>query len=280
MGKIAQEITLKSLSDFLQNQSNSLEFNLKLGQGLVKGFRPLKFTGRNSDIDDVTEDLWELGGTYVYPAAGGIQMSIQSSNANDTDGGTGARSVEIHYLDNLYIERDEEIVMNGVGAVLTTATNILRINGMHVISVGSNGYAVGNVAVTNVAQTVTYMRISAQSNTHRQAIFTIPLNKSLLIFGWGTGSGTAAGTRYTSFTMNATAHDDEGTIEYQSGIFYIWDETASQDNDIFKIYSLPIYLPEKTDLKISAVSDSVVASATCTTLIDSILIDNEILNGD
>mgnify|MGYP001584774838 CR=1 FL=1 len=277
MGKIAQEYTSEKILEFIKEPKDIFGFYFSVAKGKIKGYRALKINGKNSDIDDVSEDLWEVGGTYVYPPANGIQMSVQSSNANDTAAGTGARKVEIHYLDNNYIERDEEITLNGLASVLTVATNILRVNGIHSVSAGSNGSPVGNITLTNVAVTVTYTRLTAGSNTHKQAIFTVPLGKDFFVLAWGTGSGTPAGSRFVQFSLLATAHDDEGIIEVSDGLFHLWDETSSQDNDIFKKYAIPIYFPEKSDVKISAISDAAAANASCSTLLGGILIDNNLI---
>lgn len=235
--------------------------------------RPIKILGKNSDVDDTLEDLWEPGGTYVFPPAGGIQMRVVSTSANDTAAGTGSRQIELHYLDANYAEHDEHIILNGTTPVSTVATNIFRVLGCHSIAVGSGGVAAGNISIQNTAGTVTYGYISAGVNTMLQAIFTVPAGKKMYIFGWDGGSGTAAGGRWTEFLLRATAHDDEGTIEWLSGVFHIWDIKNIQDAQFNKPYALPIIFPEKVDIKISVRSDTSIANAICAAGIDTCLIN-------
>lgn len=248
-------------------------------QGYLDEFVPeptkriIRIRGQNPDVDDVYEDCWEVGGNYVFPPAGGIQMRVVSTNANDTAAGTGVRQVEIHYLDANYIERDEEITLNGTTPVNTVATNILRLNSMHAIDVGSSGFAVGTINLQNTAGTVTYCRISPNKNTFLQAIYTVPKNKKLEVASFKTGSGSPAGGRYCEFLFRSTAHDDEGNIEHLDGVFHIWDITASQDNDLQTTYIHPMIFPEKTDVKVTVKSDAVIANAVATAYIEAELKD-------
>jgi hypothetical protein len=85
----------------------------------ASGARPFRVIGTNPDIDNVREDIWEMGGTYVFPPAGGIQMRVVSSSASDTVGQVGAIKVHIHYLDAAGAEKSEKITMTGITPVNT-----------------------------------------------------------------------------------------------------------------------------------------------------------------
>jgi hypothetical protein len=78
------------------------------------------------------------------------QLEVLSSDAND-DGapaGTGARTLRITYYDgNCLGPFTTDVVMNGTAAVATTATNIRFVEGMHVLTVGSNGTNVGTITL-------------------------------------------------------------------------------------------------------------------------------------
>ena len=68
------------------NPLPTLDYATAVALGHVPGARPFRIIGTNTDIDNVREDIWELGGTYVFPPAGGIRMRVVSSSASDAVG--------------------------------------------------------------------------------------------------------------------------------------------------------------------------------------------------
>lgn len=214
------------------------------------------------NVDNVRIDVTNIGGTtpgqYVFPPAGGIQMQVQSSDAND-DGnpvGTGARTVHIHYLDDSYNVQFETVTLNGITAVTTVATNILRVNDFHVTTVGSNGQPVGNITLTNVGATIVYSRIDAGYNRARNGIFTIPAGKTGFISHWAAYSGSSGGNHYTRVTLRATTH--ENTL--WPGVFIACDTIGCEDGGDNVNIDIPIHLPATTDVKASAIADAAVAN--------------------
>jgi len=239
----------------------------------IGGKRVLRLFGRNTDVDNVRETVWSVGGEYVFPSSA-IQMVIVSTSASDTSGGVGANTVELHYLDNNYEERDEYITLNGLTPVNTVATNILRVYKLHVLTVGSNGVAVGNIALKNLAGTVTYAQIPATFNISFDCIFTVPLGYTYYVTSWKISCGNSNGNRYGEFYLRATCHDDEGTVEYNSGVFHVWDTIGVQDGAFKTVYNLPLRFVEKTDIIVDVVSDSGTANAICLSTIGGYLEKN------
>lgn len=85
--------------------------------------------------------------TYVEPTAQ-AQRSLVSSSAADAAAGTGARQVEITYVNNAMTAQFTEIVtLNGLTPVNTVATNIRFIQRMRVVSVGSGGANAGTISL-------------------------------------------------------------------------------------------------------------------------------------
>lgn len=213
--------------------------------------------GRNDNVNNTRVDLWNgPTGTYVFPATA-QQMHVVSSSANDAAAGTGIRTVVIDYLDANYNQKQEVITLNGTTPVNTVATNILRINGFHAASVGSGGYAAGNISLTNTGGTVTYGYIQASYNSSRQAIFTIPAGKTGYLSHWQASSGTATGTHFTRISIVATSH--EGVL--YPGAFMTQDEQGTLNGGGAATMPIPIAFPATCDIKMSAISDSSSANA-------------------
>lgn len=238
----------------------SMPYGHAISHGLVPNHTPVRQLGYNPDVDNVREDLWELGGTYVFPPAGGIQMAFVSDNVNDTAAGTGARTADIHYLNASFVEMSENIILNGTTAVNTIATDILRINDIHVMTVGTNETSVGNLSLRNLAGTITYGYIAATGNASRQCIYTVPAGFNLFITGFNVGVGHNAGGRLGEFSVRATtSHDDELT----PGVFHFKNSVIVQDGSIYIPFPIPLKCVSMSDVKISVKSDLATASAIC-----------------
>lgn len=204
--------------------------------------------GKKKLLNDVLSDLW--GGPtalYVFPTAP-VQMAMVSTSANDTANGTGVRAVRIHYLDHNYQPQTTDVTLNGLTPVLTTPTDILRVNGLHAIAVGSNVIAVGNISLTNNG--TTYGFITAGDNTARQAIFTVPDGVWGYIDHWQASSGSS-GNHFCQTILAATTHD--GVIF--PGVFLLQDEQGTQNNGTVIQFPIPIPIPPKTDVRIAAIGD-------------------------
>jgi hypothetical protein len=242
-----------------------------LQKGLIDdgaGYYPNKIAfdvqGFGTGVNNSRVDACNIGAAgdcanYVFPAAGGIQMRVVSTSANDdgSPAGTGVRTVIIHYLDANYAVKQETITLNGTTAVNTSATDILRVNDLHSSTVGSIGWADGSITLENTAGTVVYARIDATYNRSRNAVFTIPAGKQGYIDHWNYFSGTTSGTHYTRFALRATCHEN---VEY-SGVFILQDGAGTLNGGNNTYYDIPLHLPEKTDVKVSVISDAAAANA-------------------
>jgi len=237
------------------------------GQGYYPtkiGFDVVGFgnTVGNTRVDVCNIGAAEAAAVYVFPPAGGIQMRIISTSAND-DGnpvGTGVRTLRIHYLDANYAVQSEDLTTNGTTAVTTIATNILRVQEVHTLTAGSLGAAGGDITLENTAGTVVYARMATGYNRSRNGVFTIPAGKTGYLTHWNAFSGTSIGTHYTRFTLRATTHDN--TL---LSVFVAQDAKGNLNGGDETYYDIPIRLPAQTDIKVSVVSDAAGANALCNT---------------
>ena len=223
--------------------------------GSATGLYPSKtrgfVAGRAPVVQNVKVDVWEgPTGTYVFPVAA-QQMRLVSSSVNDTSAGTGIQRVHIHYLDANYAVQTEAVYLNGTTPVLTVATNILRINALHSLQVGTNNVSAGNISLTNTAGTVTYSYIALGYNTSRQAIYTVPAGVTGYISHWQ-GSSGSSGNHFCQIELRATTHD--GNL--WPGVFLVQDALGTQNGGTAIDFPIPIPIPARTDVKVSAISDA------------------------
>lgn len=91
-------------------------------------------------------------GTTYTPQGTNQQRSVNSTNANDTAAGTGARTIKITYFDaSCNGPFTETITLNGTTAVNTVSTTIALIERIEVVTVGSGGGNAGTIQIFTLA---------------------------------------------------------------------------------------------------------------------------------
>lgn len=203
----------------------------------------------------VLDDISLIPNTTVIPYPNGIQLSVSSSDANDTALGIGVRQIDIHYLDANYLEQSEFVTLNGTTPVNTVATNITRILDFHTQLVGSSGVAIGNMSLTNLAGTVTYDYLQAGGNQSLTAHFTIADNKIGYITGWQASSTKQA----VSIRLRATRSKYE--LNLLPGIFMFQDVlNLNNTTSGFIPFDPPLKCLSRTDIKLSAIGTGAAGS--------------------
>jgi len=235
-----------------------------IATGAYPGKTPFSVDGRAFGVNNTRVDVIEFATSYVAPASP-IQMQVVSTSANDAALGSGVRSVVIHYLDTNYNVQSTTVTLNGVTPVLTTPTNILRVNGMHAFTTaGFSAAAAGNISLQSVGGATTYAYISTGYRTSRSAVFTIPAGKTGYIYAWGMSAGAVTGSHFTSAQLLATAHEGVAL----PGVPILQHEVGELNNGIEFLLPIPVKIPATMDIRVSAISDASNANVTVTTNFD------------
>jgi len=208
----------------------------------------------NDDIDSANEeDVWCVGGSYVWPTVG-QQMEVVSSSAEDDpvkadlSAGTGIHSIRIYYLDTLFAEKTTDVTLNGTAVVLTTATDIYRINRVRPLIVGSGLKAAGNIDIRNTSDTPIYSRIAAGFTKGRQLIYTVPAGKTLYINKFTGSIGGTTAPKYGRFTIKSTWDD----ISLTRNAWMTAYGESGQSSGFFAVeYLCPIKFPAGSDIVVS-----------------------------
>lgn len=228
-------------------------YSYQIAGNAIAGHSPVHILGYSTGVGATRVDIWEsaAASTYVFPATP-IQMQVVSSSASDAAAGTGIRTVDIEYLDTSYNMQTERVTLNGVTVVNTVATNILRVNNFHAMSVGSTGASVGNIQLQSVGGAVVYSRITAGSNFARQAIYTVPLGKRLFMSGVVFSTTTAAAGHSQTMTIRTTSTSSD---ELTPGLFMYRHIALIDNNSLVKDFTFPITIPATADVKATCQSD-------------------------
>lgn len=155
--------------------------------------------------------------TTYSPQGANTQRSVNSTSANDTSAGTGARSVTINYLDTNFVLKSETVTLNGTTAVNTVNTDIAFIESIVVASVGSSGGNAGTIQVwtgTGGAGSV-WGSIAASDNQTFWAHHYIPAGVSCYIIKMVGGATVVSGQTNMNKTGNPLS---DNTPQMQIGM--------------------------------------------------------------
>jgi len=202
-------------------------------------------------INVPTASYGDIFGTVLNEPHTSVGAKIVSSSADDTNGGIGANMVELHYLDSNWVEKTENVTLNGTTPVTLAATDIYHIEKMHVSKVGSNGAPVGNLDLKSTDLSVIYARIDAGINVTQYALHHVPAGKICYIVGWGGGSYNGG--------IDVILRSEE---KYNgNSVFHIRHEFMLDRSAIAVDLLAPIKVEEKCHIKVSAKAKS--ASVDC-----------------
>jgi len=242
-------------------------YELQVSKGQVVGASSLYKFARNPDINSTEETIWEHGGNYVFPTSAAVRY-VSSSDANDTNGGTGANKVRVFGLDANYALIEEEVELAGQTQV-ATSLSYLRIYRAYVTLAGSGGTAAGTVYVADSGASagVPTGNVYANLGTSNQTllgVYTVPAGKTLYL---DDVNFTAAISQ-----ANANATIKLNIRDFGSNVFRTIVITELQSGTYIDKFEYPQPIYEKTDIEVRAVATS--SNNPITVSWQGVLIDN------
>lgn len=207
---------------------------VEIARGRMEGAQPVAVTGTITTSGAVTEIMVWPGSTVKDPSvapAGGVQMTLVSTSAQDSAAGTGIRTLRFNYLDADLNPQSEIVALNGTTPVLTVATNVRWVGDLTGLTFGSEKHAVGNITVTNSG--TRYKLLDLEARATRSTAFRVPAGKRLIIHSLfaGSSSGSAAAKVQASFVASVIGNLD-GTVDRfeDIGLLFRQGTMELQDN--------------------------------------------------
>jgi hypothetical protein len=140
--------------------------------------------GTNPQPSGSDETLWSTDGLIVYLSTA-TTLDIVSTDGNDTEEGTGARTVRLEGLDTDYAEITEDVTLTGATPV-TTTNKFLRLNLFYVLTSGSGGANAGVITATENGGVTVLGTMVFFNDTATTEIYTVPAaKKAYLKKVWG-----------------------------------------------------------------------------------------------
>jgi hypothetical protein len=240
---------------------NAMPYGFDVAEGNIADHYPFSKLGFNADVDAAEEDLWAVGGKYVWPAAE-QRMEVVSSSALDTADGTGAQSVHLVYLDSDFVEHTEDIELAGLTPVATEATDIYRINHLWVLTAGTGGVAAGDIDIRNLANTPIYSRIPSGLTRARNAIYTVPAGICLYISQINYSIGSSKGGVFGRFSFRANYNM---LTDMPSTLMYPYSEVGVDSQSFSVTFTVPMRFCAGVDMLVAVQGDATNADAVCST---------------
>lgn len=168
--------------------------------------------------------------------------NITASGATLTDTGTGARVVKVTGVDANYAEITENVALNGT-TVAATLKSYLRINDFEVIDAGSGGKNAGTVTATAVTDATISAQIKIGTNKARQAIYTVPADRDLMLNSITLGVGK---TTVTTIEGDLLVRPFGEVFKSE----YTINASTLGSNETIKKFNPPLFIAAKSDVKL------------------------------
>lgn len=212
------------------------DFLREVSLGRVLGHEAITLFARNPAIGSTFEDVWVVGGNYVYPTVAST-LTVSSTSTLDDLVGTGAQKVRIRGLDGNYESVEEDIDMDGVTPV-TSANSYLRVLSVEVEKVGALGQNDGTISALH-AGSLTVGRIDPGALQTQLSHYTVPAGKTAMLV----------------FEQPAAGKGDEVEVQFLRRAFGTGEPFRIVQTQVLTEGSLTnqVFItdpfPEKTDIK-------------------------------
>lgn len=231
---------------------------LEVAKGNIPGASFISKFGQNEDIGTgAFEDIWDVGGTYTYPADGTAPIThIDSTDAGDTE------PIEVQGLDidgNL-VTQTKTLTGTTLVELDTPLWRVFRMKNEGTTDL------VGTVQAVNAGDTVIYAQINNGNNQTLMALYTIPAGKTGYLLQ---GGASIVGL------IRAYSIDGHFYMRPFGGVFQLKHTfgAASDGTSTFQhTYPIPLPIAEKTDVRVRAVSSA--AGGVLNATFDILLIDD------
>jgi hypothetical protein len=241
--------------------------------GLLNYQQAKRQSGKNSAVGNgAFETIWSYSADWIPTQVAETIRIASGGNINDTAAGTGARSIEITFLDNNWEEVTETLVTAGASASSATTATCYRVQKVKVLDVGTyHGSNAGDIVIENSTTGDILGFIEGGVGVSEQSICTVPADHTMYITEIlvSVGQGDSADVRLVK-VPNA----DDFTTTY-SGKIIDW---SIEDYSGASPFSRPTFLKfdQKTDVWFEAIRQTGSGNARVSVDFSFILVDDTI----
>ena len=242
------------------------DFSLEVAQGKVEKFSQVNKFGENGDVaSGTTEDIWDGGGTYVWPTTADIthvSMSVDQAAAQ-------GETIEVQGLDVNWVLTVQDVVLDETDTTTAVAltTALRRIFRM---KVNSSAVLDQDLAAHDVGDTQDYAIILAGNNQTLMSLYTIPAGKTGYIRKFYASLAASSVRDPDSVLIRSWARDNTNGYAFQLKHSLNLDKGGTTAFE--RTFDPPLKMPEKTDMRMTAYAEG--APAYVSSGFDLYLIDD------
>ena len=158
----------------------NIDFFLEVAKGNIEGHEGIIFRGHNPDQSAASNfvDLTEFGNLVYFIAE--HKVRVVSTDANDTDGGDGLRTLLVTGVDFKGRAIEEIVTLDGLTEV-ETEKSYFRCNFLVGLTVGAAGWNVGTITVAGGPGVDTQLMMEPETSLSRSSSYTVPLGFTLFL---------------------------------------------------------------------------------------------------
>jgi hypothetical protein len=220
---------------------------LDIAEGNITGQSQVnKFGGNPSIAADTTEDIWDGGGTYSFPATADITHISQAVDQVAMRGQT----IEVQGLDTNWalIVQSKALDATDTTTAVSLDTALRRVFRMKVLA---NVVADSDISAKNSGGGTTYATMQAGNNQTLMAIYTVPAGKTAYMTCYYADVVEGTGKQPTSTEFKLWVADRNNSYEFQLKHARGIPKAGPGFEYCFKPY---FKIGEKNDIKVSATS--------------------------
>lgn len=216
------------IDDHGANVITPVQFNI--ARNKYSGISNFSAYGKKTTIGADSGLLWSDGIFSVEPSASAI-IEILSTNAGDSEAGTGIRTLAVIYIADDWTEKTEIVTMNGLTPVLMQ-NQVRFINCMFGITYGSLKYSAGNITARKTGTVINYNYIAINKKRCASSARMVPEGKRFLITA-AIGSSVSATADTTTSIELVTS--DFGGYEFLNPLILVPIASLGYENSAFGI---------------------------------------------
>lgn len=193
---------------------------LEFSKGSIPGHSTVNKFGLTTNADNgIATDVYDRANStdaqniWIAPTQARIH-AIVSTDANDTSGGSGARTIQACGLVNWNsVEVSEEITLNGVTPV-NTINSFVIIHRMKVLTKGATSSNIGVITATAATDGTVTAQINANLGQTEMAILGVPTIQKAYITGYYATAIKAASSLNASITLLVNPEPDVELLNF------------------------------------------------------------------
>jgi len=223
--------------------------SININTGVIPGQLTATKFGFNGTVPNGSfADIWSYGpvdDTYNWLISASVLRIKAGGHANDTIGGSGARTIVVHYLDSLWVRQKDTLQCRGSLVSDSTSVKAIRINRAYVLDVGSYGVANSDTIIIETAVGgIVVAAIDAQIGQTQQTMYTVPAGSTGHIVGFTIQVSTGT-NKDADIVMWQRGNDDFSAPHFSKRIVHHWMGLVGSYVDDLSSW---IEVPDKTDI--------------------------------